>query len=368
MEKKRILVVDDEEDLTWSIAKNLSRDKDLYDLITVNSGKEALDVLSQLPVNLVVSDVRMPEISGLDLLLKIKENYPLTKVIIMTAYGSSEVQEEAGKRGCFKYIEKPFEMNKLRELILSGIEEKKGFEGRISDFQLSDLIQMNCLGRLTNAIFVTKDDQQGAIYFEDGNIVHSVVDNIEGEEAFYEILTWQGGSFSVEKSRKAEKDTIHKGWQTLLLEGMKRADEIRSSGSKAVETESARKKKDILNNLELFAATKGVILASIFTVEGFPTSSKINPEYKEKYNISSISPVISSLTKHLNTSINDLGFNGLNEVVLESADGFLFLKTLPDKNDYLLVLADKSTNQGLLRMEIKTLLKKITDLLPGKNS
>ena len=366
MEKKRVLVVDDEEDLTWSIAKNLARDKDRYDLITVNSGKEALDVLSQLPVNLVVSDVRMPEISGLDLLLKIKENYPLTKVVIMTAYGSSEVQDEASKRGCFKYIEKPFEMNKLRELILSGIEEKKGFEGRISDFQLSDLIQMNCLGRLTNAIFVSKDDQQGAIFFEDGNIVHAVVDNIEGENAFYEILTWQGGSFSVEKSRKAEKETVHKGWQTLLLEGMKRADEIRSSDSQVVESESARKKQDILKNLNLFVATKGVILASIFTVEGFPTSSKINPDYKENYNISSISPIISSLTKHLNTSINDLGFNKLEEVSLETGDGFLIYMTIPDKNDYLLVMADKTTNLGLLRIEIKSLLKKIVELLPDE--
>ena len=363
MEKKRVLVVDDEEDLTWSIAKNLARDKERYDLITVNSGKEALDVLSQLPVNLVVSDVRMPEISGLDLLLKIKENYPLTKVIIMTAYGSSEVQDEASKRGCFKYIEKPFEMNKLRELILAGIEEKKGFEGRISDFQLSDLIQMNCLGRLTNAIFVSKDDQQGAIFFEDGNIVHAIVDNIEGEEAFYEILTWQGGSFSVEKSRKAEKESIHKGWQTLLLEGMRRADEIRSTDGQAVASESARKKQDLLKNLEAFVSVKGVMLVSIFTVEGFPTSSKVNAEYKERYNISSISPIISGLMKHLNTSINDLGFNNIEEVALETGDGFLIFRRIPEKEDFLLVLADKNTNQGLLKMEIKTLLKKITDLL-----
>jgi CheY-like chemotaxis protein len=368
MEKKRVLVVDDEEDLTWSIAKNLARDEDRYELITVNSGKEALGVLSQLPVDLVVSDVRMPEISGLDLLLKIKENYPLTKVIIMTAYGSSEVQDEASSRGCFKYIEKPFEMSKLRELILSGIEQKKGFEGRISDFQLSDLIQMNCLGRLTNAIFVEKDDQKGSIFFEDGNIVHAAVDDdMVGENAFYEILTWQGGSFSVEKSRKAEKETIRKGWQTLLLEGMRRADEIRTPEKQNIESELMRKKQEIINNLDKFVKTKGVILVSIFTIEGFPTSSKIGEDYKDKYDISSISPVISGLMKHLNTSARDLGFKELKGVMMETQDGFLILETIQEKNDLLLVLADNTTNHGLLKMEIKTLLKRIVPLLPDEN-
>src|SRR6056300_792484 len=124
-EKKRVLVVDDEDDLTWSISKHLAKDKDKYDLICVNSGKKALEVLSQLPVKLVISDIRMPEISGLELLSRIRESYPATKVIIMTAYGSSEVHEEANARGCFKYIEKPFEITDLRQLILEAIEEKR---------------------------------------------------------------------------------------------------------------------------------------------------------------------------------------------------------------------------------------------------
>ena len=68
--RKRVLVVDDEEDLTWSISKHLSKDVEKYELICVNSGVKALEVLSQLPVDLVISDIRMPEISGLELLTK----------------------------------------------------------------------------------------------------------------------------------------------------------------------------------------------------------------------------------------------------------------------------------------------------------
>ena len=234
---KRVLVVDDEDDLTWSISKHLSKDKNKYDLICVNSGKKALEVLSQLPVELVISDIRMPEISGMELLGKIKESYPSTKVIIMTAYGSSEVQEEANKRGCLKYIEKPFEINELRQLILSVIEEKKGFQGTILDFQLHDLIQMNCLGRVTAVLHVTREKNKGEIYFFEGNIIHASCDSSEGKEALYEMLTWEGGDFSTERGKTPPKETIFEGWQSLLLEGMRRIDESKPSYQKKLEQE-----------------------------------------------------------------------------------------------------------------------------------
>ena len=72
--QKRVLIVDDEEDLTWTLARKLSKDQDKFQLITVNSGREAKEVLSQLPVDLVITDVRMPEVSGLELLEEIKNN------------------------------------------------------------------------------------------------------------------------------------------------------------------------------------------------------------------------------------------------------------------------------------------------------
>ena len=216
-EIKRVLVVDDEDDLTWSISKHLAKDKGKYELISVNSGIKALEVLSQLPVKLVISDIRMPEISGLELLSRIRESYPATKVIIMTAYGSSEVHDEANSRGCFKYIEKPFEISDLRQLILEAIEEKKGFMGTISDFQLSDLIQMNCLGRMTTALQIKAEENEGEIFIGDGNIVHAQCGEKEGEDAMFEMLAWEGGNFSTERGKRAPKETIIKGWQSLLL-------------------------------------------------------------------------------------------------------------------------------------------------------
>jgi len=120
--QRRVLIVDDEEDLTWTLSKKLSKDSDKFQLVCVNSGSEAIEVMNQLPVDLVITDVRMPEVSGLELLVQIKDRYPQTRVIIMTAYGSDDVKREANQGGCFRYIEKPFAFEELAWAVIDGLD------------------------------------------------------------------------------------------------------------------------------------------------------------------------------------------------------------------------------------------------------
>jgi CheY-like chemotaxis protein len=362
LKKKRVLVVDDEEDLTWSISKHLAKDKDKYELTTVNSARAAIDMLTQLPVDLVITDIRMPEVSGLDLLLQIRQQYPSTKVIIMTAYGSSQIQDEANNRGCFKYIEKPFEIQDLRKLILDGVEEKKGFEGKISELQLSDLIQMNCLGRLTTALHVQKEELHGTIFFKDGHIIHTQVDDVVGEEAFYEIMTWQGGSFSIERDAGTPKTTIHKGWQSLLLEGMRRADEIDNPSHEA-DKENRKKQTKLTDILIEFMRVKGIILASVFDGEGFPLTSRVAEEYQKKYQISDIVPAISKLQKQVEKVGQEIELSDANETIIEFKNGWLQLSLIQNRKEFFVVITDHNINLGLLRMEAKKYIKKIAAAL-----
>jgi DNA-binding NtrC family response regulator len=123
---KKVLIVDDEETLTWSMAKSLSKDRDKYSILVANTGKEALSILKNNSVDLVISDIRMPDVNGLDILTTIRNNFPDTKVIIMTAYGSSDIQKEATKRGSLYYVEKPFEIDDIRKLILKIFRQNRG--------------------------------------------------------------------------------------------------------------------------------------------------------------------------------------------------------------------------------------------------
>jgi len=354
---KRVLLVDDEEDSTWSIAKHLEKDKKRYQLYAVNHGREALDILSQVPIDLVVSDIRMPEISGLDLLMDIREKFPSTKVIIMTAYGSSEVQNEANERGCFKYIEKPFEIQELRRLILDAVEDKKGFEGKVSDFQLSDLIQMNCLGRLTNALHIEKETQKGVIFIEDGNITHCAVADLEGEEAFYEIMSWEGGHFSVESGARSKKETILKGWQGLLMESMRLLDEKLNSGGEA------ERRKVLEEILQEYNKNKGVVFSAIIDASGATIAKALHALYKDSFESSKLLPVVNALTEFELENIRNLGLKNMQNVFVEFDEALSAFCRIPDRDEWLMVVAKEEVNLGLIRMEIKKISRRLSQTL-----
>jgi DNA-binding response OmpR family regulator len=222
---KKVLIVDDEETLTWSMARSLSKDKDNYEVIIANNGREALNFLEKNKIDLVISDIRMPDINGLDLLVRIKKEYPQTKVIIMTAYGSADVQKEANQRGSLYYVEKPFEISDLRRIIIDLIGKKKGFRGKVFGLQLTDIIQINCLSRLTTALIITRNGEKGVIYLNEGEIIHAECGEQKGTDAFYKILSWQEGEFLSNVGVTPSVQTIYQNWEHLLVEAMRRNDD-----------------------------------------------------------------------------------------------------------------------------------------------
>lgn len=264
----KVLVVDDEETLTWSMTKTLAKDKEKYELIITNTGNDALQALKQDTVDVVVTDIRMPDINGLDLLSWVREKYPSTKVIIMTAYGSPEVQKEATRRGSYFYIEKPFEISDIRTLILKALEEKRGgFVGQVVDLHLVDIIQMSCLGRFTMSLSISKGDEEGLIYFENGEIVHAEMGEVTGKEALYTMLEWNEGKFNSQMGISPPKQTISEQWEHLLLEGMRRRDEA-ALDSTVVLNEVERAFEDLDKEIAVKEWLERV-LRMLTTIEGF---------------------------------------------------------------------------------------------------
>ncbi len=111
----KILVVDDEESVRYSFSK-LLRAPD-YQVSGVQNGSEALEKIKQDPPDLVILDIEMPGMSGLEVLQQIKHLAPRIPVLIITAYGSSERVITAMKYGAYEYLEKPFDVPHMRTLI-----------------------------------------------------------------------------------------------------------------------------------------------------------------------------------------------------------------------------------------------------------
>ena len=99
---KKILIVDDESEMRVALETTLKREK--FQLTCAEDGKKALDVLEDEDFDLVLTDVRMPKLNGLELLRAVKEKSPKTQVVVMTAYGTIDNAVAAMKEGAFDYL------------------------------------------------------------------------------------------------------------------------------------------------------------------------------------------------------------------------------------------------------------------------
>ena len=215
--KKFILIVDDEEDLTWSISRTLQRNGHIFDVRCVSSGEAALRLLERQRFDLIISDIRMPGMSGIELLEMVNRKWPETRVVVMTAYGTEILEHEALRLGAPFYIEKPFELRLLRKLVYEALElPEKRVEELHWSARVKEIISFNCQMRKTSQLTLNKGIQQGIIYFQHGEIVHAECGDLEGEHALFSILEWgQADTFRTD-NQSSQKRTIRKGWQSLL--------------------------------------------------------------------------------------------------------------------------------------------------------
>jgi two-component system nitrogen regulation response regulator GlnG len=118
---KPVWIIDDDRSIRWVFEKTLTREDISFKMFS--SAQEALSALNSSAPQVVVSDIRMPGGSGLELLQKIKERHPNLPVIIMTAYSDLESAVAAFQGGAFEYLPKPFDVDHAVDLIRRAMEE-----------------------------------------------------------------------------------------------------------------------------------------------------------------------------------------------------------------------------------------------------
>lgn len=123
MSIEKILVIDDEELVRKFITETLERDD--FEVAAVSNGKEGIKLFKEKSFDLVFTDMKMPDLTGIDVLRKIKELSPKTIVVVVTAYGSVENAVEAIRLGAFNYLIKPFSPDTIEAVIDKAREHQK---------------------------------------------------------------------------------------------------------------------------------------------------------------------------------------------------------------------------------------------------
>ena len=130
MKNVQVLLVDDEVEFRETLIKRMKKRN--VDITGVKSGEEALSALQRNPADVVVLDVRMPGMDGIETLKLIKKRYPLTEVIMLTGHANMEVAVQGMELGAFDYLMKPMDIDELLYKVEDAYKGKTIQEGKLS--------------------------------------------------------------------------------------------------------------------------------------------------------------------------------------------------------------------------------------------
>ena len=223
---KNVLLVDDEHEMLLALKEGFTRYRDSFAVHLASDGLQAVEKLKKSVFSLVVTDLKMPGMDGLELLAHVMEYYPDIPVIIITAYSTPEMEHLAREGGAVGYIAKPFLIEDLARRIMATLrrESEGGTLHNVSSgmfLQLIEMEQKTCTIRLEDKF----SGKKGILFFHEGELLDARVNDLQGEDAACEIFAWEQVNLAIQNGCALREKRIHSEMQHLILETARRKDE-----------------------------------------------------------------------------------------------------------------------------------------------
>jgi len=224
---KSVLLVDDEKNFLLSLADMLKDNEDEFSIKTAGNGKEAAAIIDQDSVDLVVTDLNMPEMDGFELMAHISQRNSELPVIAMTAYGTPEMESRLRNMGAFQYIEKPIDFDSLLRKIKDGLKAGST-KGHVAGISLPSFMQLLELDKKTCTLHINSGKHRGDMFFKQGELISARTGNMTGQDAAFEIINWDNAEIEIENICKfnEEKRDINVPMGFLLIESARVKDEM----------------------------------------------------------------------------------------------------------------------------------------------
>lgn len=208
---------------TWSAGSALV-------IKTAHSVGDAIMILQESPVTVVVIDIRMPVVDGLQFLRLLNRKHPNVQKAILTGYAEEDYRTACLAHGAALFLEKPRNSDELKSVYAALVQllefpQTRGFSGVIQQASLADMLQMLCTGGNSLILQVKSRTGLSEIFIRDGAVVHAIANESEGYDAFYHIMTLRGGEFNTQPFAEPPKHTITNSWEYLLMESARLLDE-----------------------------------------------------------------------------------------------------------------------------------------------
>ncbi len=216
-----ILIVEDDERLRSAVARDLLHRG--FDVTAVVSVDDALSRLRERGYDVLLTDLRMGERDGIDLLAELPDVAPRTPAILMSAYATARDHQRAMELGAVQVLCKPFTSLDLAHAIRQAIECESGFRGQLHGVSLIDVLQMFHFSR--RSVCVTVGGRSGGeIHVREGEIVHAVQGDVTGEAALRRILGMESGAIR-SGPLVTEETSIKRPFDAVVLDTLRMLDE-----------------------------------------------------------------------------------------------------------------------------------------------
>ena len=238
--RHKILLLDDDPDVLEMYRDILAELSGRPEIHTATSGARAMALLESHLFRMLISDLKMPKMDGLQVLSIVRRKYPGLRTVVLTSVADEQFRSRVYALGVDLFWQKPGteqEINAFRECIESLLDRntESGFRG-VQSKSLVDIIQLECISHSSSVLRITNGPLTGKIWIDTGELVDAETDGSRGEEAFQKILAWRTGNFETLPAEPTRARTIFKSYNALLLESAQALDEA----AQAVDTNAPR--------------------------------------------------------------------------------------------------------------------------------
>jgi CheY-like chemotaxis protein len=246
--RHKILILDDDPVFLELYKEWLSQLPSKPDIQTSTSGARAMALLEAEPFRVLICDLKMPQMDGLQVLAIVRRRFPELRTVVMTGVQDEEFRSRAYALGVDLFWLKPDTQQNMQMFLeclesLLGRDNESGFRG-IQSKSLMDILQMECLSQSSTLFRITRGSSVGRIWILNGDLIDAETEGARGEAAFRRILSWKSGTFETLPAEPERERTITKSINALLLETAQAIDEI--SGPAGDETpEEANHRKTV---------------------------------------------------------------------------------------------------------------------------
>ncbi len=238
--------------------------------------------------------------------------------------------------------------------------------GNLTDIHIADLIQLNCQSGAQAQLTARRDGEEVTLYFDAGNVVHAQIGDVQGEDAVYELLTWETGTFEVEQDVEPPDRTIQIPWSALIMEGMRRLDERQqeprdeSRERKELEDMAQKSRSEQLDEIlrSIVDNSTDIQGVAIISMDGLIMAAALPPTM-EQMRVGAVAAGILSLSGR---SVGQLGRGDLQQTLVQGSEGNVII-THAGKNAAFVALTGRNVNLGMAFLETQEGAQAVANIL-----